>query len=561
MRITRLIARNYRTLEDIDVTFPTDYCTISGHNNAGKSSVIRLLRLLLEQQTSFPLSSQVDLDYLTDKTQWAPDENPIEIEYFLCLDSRDDSSLVNFIAKYRNKPIKETTVECQISMLATPKNRHSQKMSVAGTSISDAEARGILKQIRSSNSLFLHNSTLTATEYMTFRGGRFAPAYPLVLSSEDHAALAQAEQAVQKKIKNLTRTHKSELEGMLGKLKDKYSVEFSTPDSYSSRKMPFDINLKDRSAEVPLGEWGSGTQNRTRILMSILQAKRIKSGAGVEDCTTPIVVIEEPESFLHPTAQAEFGTLLRTLSSELKIQIIASTHSPYMLNQENPSSNILLRRKKRNRQYLGSEVADTKAKEWMAPFAEHLGLIPPEFEHWKPIFARTDSLLLLVEGEIDVEYFEHLRNHYQSKFSFPKALEIVAYGGKDTLKNIPLVKFTLNKARKTLITFDLDALAEVRRPLTSAGLIEGADFIAIGVDKPGRKAIEGLLPERVMSAVNARETELILQLQDGERRKGAKSALKRRYLEEFKRINDFTEAELDPLIKLGSKVNKRFSSD
>jgi predicted ATPase len=67
--------------------------------------------------------------------------------------------------------------------------------------------------------------------------------------------------------------------------------------------------------------------------MAILQANRIKTTAPPDDKITPLVVIEEPESFLHPSAQSEFGRILGALSAEFGIQIIATTHSPYMLNQ------------------------------------------------------------------------------------------------------------------------------------------------------------------------------------------------------------------------------------
>jgi len=71
--------------------------------------------------------------------------------------------------------------------------------------------------------------------------------------------------------------------------------------------MPLGINLRDRNVKVPINDWGSGTQNRTYILMALLQAYRIKTTGTQDQKITPFVVIEEPESFLHPSGQAEFG--------------------------------------------------------------------------------------------------------------------------------------------------------------------------------------------------------------------------------------------------------------
>lgn len=557
MRISRLKAKNYRTLEDISIEFPADYCTISGHNNAGKSSIIRLLRLLLEQPNH---PDSITLNYSSDKTQWIDGSQPIAIHYELCLSKADDASLISFIKKYAKADIEGTEIRCDVTIEVDVQDKIIEGMQVGKTRLTEADAKEILRKLRSSNSLFIHNSTMNTMEHILFRRGRFSPGYPIVLSPEENSVIEAAEQSVQRKIQKFTKVHKEELKGMIGKLQEKYDVEFSLVDSFSIRRMPFDINLKDRSAEVPLDDWGSGTQNRTRILISVLHAKRIKAGATAEEKLTPIVVVEEPESFLHPTAQAEFGALLQALSGELKIQLIASTHSPYMLNQVSPSSNILLRRKTSYKKSLGSEIANTKNDEWMAPFAEHLGVIPPEFEKWKGVFINKGHLLL-VEGDLDREYIEYMRKHFKERFDIPSQVEVVAYNGKDALKNSALVKFVLSKVERALITFDLDAASEVRKPLEAIGLTEGSDFIAVGVNKPGRDAIEGLLPDKVLGAVNGRETDLVMQLQakTSDQRNVARRALKKKYLEEFRKVGQVTDEEIEPFAKLGRAIARRFS--
>jgi hypothetical protein len=42
------------------------------------------------------------------------------------------------------------------------------------------------------------------------------------------------------------------------------------------------------------------------------------------------------------------------------------------------------------------------------------------------------------------------------------------------------------------VTFDLDAAEEATKALTRIGLVDGKDFMAVGINKPGRKAIERL---------------------------------------------------------------------
>jgi putative ATP-dependent endonuclease of the OLD family len=345
---------------------------------------------------------------------------------------------------------------------------------------------------------------------------------------------------------------------MLGRLSEKYDVELSPPESYTPRRMPLGINLKDRSVDVALNHWGSGTQNRTHILMAILQANRIKTTASPEDKITPVVVIEEPESFLHPSAQAEFGRMLGLLCAEFGIQILVTTHSPYMLNQVEPASNILLARKISRKTAYATYVVDTGGNGWMAPFSDHLGLAPAEFSALRPLFSSYRSKALLVEGAIDQSYFDCLKSGHCGCESLAQDIEVVPYGGKDTLKNTLLVQFVLRKFDKVFLTYDRDAHDDVQAALARLQLKENQHFMGLGLDQPGKDCIEGLLPPRVLAAVNGRETDLVMKLgtADGKERRKAKDALKHKYLEEFNSIKDLNRDELKELAKVVKVINK-----
>ncbi|MCB2037157.1 MAG: AAA family ATPase [Ottowia sp.] len=81
-----------------------------------------------------------------------------------------------------------------------------------------------------------------------------------------------------------------------------------------------------------MDNWGSGTQNRTLILHRLFRAKQLSETEASASKLTPLIVIEEPESFLHPYAQAEFGRVLQDLAGEFGVQVIVTTHSPYLLS-------------------------------------------------------------------------------------------------------------------------------------------------------------------------------------------------------------------------------------
>jgi hypothetical protein len=228
-----------------------------------------------------------------------------------------------------------------------------------------------------------------------------------------------------------------------------------------------------------------------------------------------------------------------------------------MLNREEPTSNILLCREVRRRKAYETRIVDTGGDGWMAPFAEHLGIEPAEFSSWRPVFSSYKSKVLLVEGDIDKEYFEHFQKYPAAIDGLGKDIEVVPYGGRDTLKNTLLLKFVLSNFDQVFITYDLDAHEEVKTALSRLGLKQVQDFLPVGVHQRGRDCIEGLLPERVLQCVNGRETALVMALGSAGRRE-AKHKLKKLYLQEFGCHSDYTRDELEEFGKLMKTINARF---
>jgi putative ATP-dependent endonuclease of OLD family len=109
-----------------------------------------------------------------------------------------------------------------------------------------------------------------------------------------------------------------------------------------------------------------------------------------------------------------------------------------------------------------TEAVTTAGDRWMAPFAEHLGVVDPDFDAWRALFKTGKSRVLLVEGDMDREYFMHLKKVMGSQFALPDDVEIVPYGGVGALKNTVLVKFMIGRFERIFITLDLDAMDSVK---------------------------------------------------------------------------------------------------
>jgi len=251
------------------------------------------------------------LDYAEDRTQWVPTSAPINVIYELLVTKEDDPALVSFIEKIASQTITRPSVTLSISYSLTTNSIDDDGNLLASVTIDtkpvDAKAaKEIEKRLEDSNLLFLYNLTNSQDDFYLARG-RPRMFYDFVMSVDEKKALDIASKKIEAKLRSLAKQRMQGLSGMLGRLADRYDVELSPPEGFSTRRMPLGINLRDRNVKVPINDWGSGTQNRTYILMALLQAYRIKTTGTQDQKITPFVVIEEPESFLHPSGQAEFG--------------------------------------------------------------------------------------------------------------------------------------------------------------------------------------------------------------------------------------------------------------
>lgn len=559
MKIISLSARNFRTLEDFSLNLEAYYCAISGQNNAGKSAIVQIIRHFLENADEHryfePEHSKIS--YKKDKTQWVDDAD-IELSLTIELGREIDSEVFFVVEKLSGVSLESDCTKIKISQIFKEDGSITTKCYVEEKQIETQSSSEVLKKIRSASNLLVHNSTMPTRNYYYLKEG-VMEVLEVHISDNDKAKIAAAEKTLENRVQLAAKQHKEELSKMLGKLQDKYEVELTTLERNSSSKFPLSVSLTDKSVEVPLTAWGTGTQNRTRVLMSVLDAVRIQNSEQAENRSTPVVLVEEPESFLHPSAQAEFGKILNELSEELKIQIIATTHSPYMLNQRIPEANVLLERKVFRNRLKETQRKSVTGENWMLPFAENLGIIPDEFSKWESVFYSQKSRVILVEGKIDEEYFRYFKENHPSIYTIDNSIEVVPYGGKDALKNTQLLKFMLSKFEKVFVTYDLDCEKEVSKCLVSIGLEDKKDYCAIGKNTAGSDCVEGLLPEEIKKTVYGREIELvnILTSSDTSARKRAKSSMKQNLLEELKK-SKCKESELTDFKALFKAISKAF---
>ena len=564
MRINSLQVCNFRTLADIEVSLSHSYTAICGANDAGKTNVIRALRHLFQEGSDrtryFFRDDDDDISMKDDYTKWTAKESQdrqITISATITVSHDRDAGLYQSITKQLSISLPPDDLSLKLDVLyRQEKPEGKAQISVQGKCYSGIDADEVLNRIRTARCIQFHNST---------EGGRFGPLFDTSdqqqdFSSKDQASLERGLKTLNTAFGKLAKGRQKAIEEHLSRLDLPYRVGVSMP-RFEPDYLPFKITLGEKNYDVKLEDWGSGTRNQTFIIQRLIAAQQISASEASATKITPVIVIEEPESFLHPHAQARLGRALQDLSNELDVQVVVTTHSPYMLSTRDSSMNVLLRRRLIRKKARETERVEITEENWMAPFAQALGFDSVIFEPWKELFYGGTDDLLLVEGELDKEYLEFLRGDAHGEQRLRFSGDIVAYRGTGTLSNPVLLSLLRNRCRRMFVTFDLDSEKEVSKALRSIGLERNRDFIAIGIDAPGRRNIEGLLPESVRVRVRDSHSDWVVALESSVRneREDAKWKLKKGYLEEFKMNAKAGTSELRDFYALTASLNKCLS--
>jgi putative ATP-dependent endonuclease of OLD family len=557
MRLEKLSIQNFRTIDGLSFEFPCYYTAISGRNNSGKSNLLRALKILFEAETRYGFFAVRELSFAENFPIWKGKESKeaIKISCDVHIERQRDSSVFKLAVEFFELGEAVTDVVVTVSAeYSKDKDQPEIVLRTPDKTLDSYKSRTMHKTIRSAGAFQFHDSTEPSNPFNMRTG--FSELLGEI-GKDDRTKIEDHRDKFTKAIGSVAKRHQREITELLGRLEERYVVGLSAP-KLNVDSVPVEITLGEKQSGVSLDEWGSGTQNKTYILMAMFRAKKLSESPDEDRKIAPILVIEEPESFLHPSAQAEFGRLLQDVSEELQIQLIVATHNPYFLSQKKPESNILLRREAHKGQTKFTEQVKVGTENWMEPFAANLGLANPEFEPWKELIFGAERSILMVEGPTDQAYLEMLRSdeHGSDKLNFTGT--IYPYGGRGNLENGVLLKFIKSSYKQFFITYDLDADGQLSKVMTSLQMEKNKNFCPVGLAGGGKECIEGLLPESVSAAVYGANPALVQRAIAGTNAdaKSAKNELKRLQLEEFKRVAVPGKAHFGELYKLAKIINK-----
>lgn len=347
MFLSNLKADNFRQFENFSMEFNKGLNLLVGENNAGKSSVIDAIRLVLDttsaewvslKSTDFlsgknelqiqlkfeelsPRESGLFLEHLTNEEVTPGDDkstlfitlsaklalNPFKKAQFIKTEIRSglnsdgpviERDVREYLAATYLKPLRDAEAELSAGRMSRLSQILGSNTSLAGDASATQRIIELLteasKQIQSDAAIqTAQDNIATLLNSLTFKANVFAPVLSL-LGSKDYADMSESEK------------------------------------SFALKSILEKLTLELDVSGIKHGLGYSSLLFMATELMLIKQEKELY----------PLLLVEEPEAHLHPQLQLKFINYLRTENSQL--QCILSTHSPVLASKAPLESLILM---------------------------------------------------------------------------------------------------------------------------------------------------------------------------------------------------------------------------
>jgi len=199
-----------------------------------------------------------------------------------------------------------------------------------------------------------------------------------------------------------------------------------------------DIKLEGDERPIPLENKGSGYR---RLFM----VGRLRYLANKNHLNNVIYLVEEPETFLHPSAQDEMRDSLLSLSESN--QVLITTHSPIFLGATNENAITLC--KKENTELKYEQRVDD---EFLIDIARQIGVKPSHN------VLDTYKTIVFVEGSNDIKFLRIASEKLDC--SFHELIEsnkiVVFFGGGKSLENFIDIEYFEKLKKKMFLIIDSD---------------------------------------------------------------------------------------------------------
>ena len=347
MYFKSLTITNFKSFEgEQKITFSKGINYIVGDNNCGKSTIVHALRYLIEnvgEQSS--LQNKSTAEDLSVEAIFAGQDliNIVQSEKYKKLAKYLNNNHEEPYFRVRRSPKVETITQGRkIAALDGKKitfwNPETQQFE---------NPTGIDALFRSLVDLVPVLADTTTSEVVDFGTtkplGKLIAAVSQKFKETDRwtafqkahtEAFSDGEESLSSLTENVTSQVESLVQAQYGAAKVR--LDFDLPDATTFIKGG-QLLVTDGNYETPLCDKGTGMQRAvTLALIQVYSSMQHKT----KEHAPLTLLLDEPETWLHPRAQIQLGEALSKISEDEQLFLI--THSPYMLRSYNPTQHRLI---------------------------------------------------------------------------------------------------------------------------------------------------------------------------------------------------------------------------
>ncbi|MGB0960685.1 MAG: ATP-dependent nuclease [Halocynthiibacter sp.] len=463
--ISSVSVKNFRSI--LDQSFELNPCTpIVGRNNTGKSNLLQAIQWCLKKST------------LTENDFNTPDQ-PVEVT--MKIDGISKDVLGGIDKKHRNA-IEAYVIDASLTIRRIQPSPSSKAVEIklflrgedeewnANPSGIDNAIKALLPEpilIKAMDNAAEDTSKNSATSTIGRLLKDILPSLNSKYSKDISDALSDIKEQISSDGKNRDADLEQADKGIGDALNDFFpglspTIEIPIPEFTDVFKSAT-LKLKENGEHRDVASMGHGAQRSLQMAL-IKHLSTLQNGGSAQ---TTLLLIDEPELYLHPQAIETVRIALRDLTTN-GYQVVFTTHSASMIKQENIKNTLIFRKDVKK----GSHTLPTMRTTIQSIMANHQHQTDVIFElHNASEFLFSDKVLLMEGKTENILIPKAYETYHRHSMAFD-GVAAISVGGSPNLKN---AKEILNAMGfSTFILADLDYIYKQRKTLLPDGELENA---------------------------------------------------------------------------------------
>jgi len=256
VKLTHLKIENFRSIEMLELDFPSYYTAICGKNNSGKTNMVKAIRLVFAKD--FPYYDDREaVAFARNFPVWKTkdEESKISIRLDFIVNQIADAELHKFIATFLSLSSPKENLCLSVTTFAVDSKEKEEDdedekliVTVDGQDVEPYKSQEIVKKLRSTRVVLFYNSTEQPERFRRRLHGLLGE-----LAGDEQTELEKVKTQVNKALQKIAKKHQKTLTELLGRLEEKYEVGLTT-HNFDPDFLPINVALGEKAHQVPLDE-------------------------------------------------------------------------------------------------------------------------------------------------------------------------------------------------------------------------------------------------------------------------------------------------------------------